>query len=186
MRITLTYRPTSFRRARIAGIIAIPCIIVFLVSHHFDRLASPVHGIPILTVRTIIAFIGMFFSVGAAIQEVIFVLGHRNPYKLIEFDNHSLYVSEGGIDKLTIPFNAINEIHLAFRNSRTSIRFYAPYLIRYTIDGHDDEVSVSIYSQTSEKFNQFTDWVRCDNPAVQVVNFTYTGEDFYWRLRRRK
>ena len=185
MRTTLTYRPTSFKRAKIAGCIAVPCIIVFLISHHSDHVASLNQTYPILTIPTIMAAIGLFFSAGIAISEVIFVLSHRNPSRIFEFDEHNLYISEDGMET-TIPFVSINEIHLSLRNTNNSIRYYAPYLIRYTTDGLDDEVTIKIYRQKAVDFEQFSDWVQCDNPSAKRVNWTYTGEDFMWRRKRRK
>jgi hypothetical protein len=186
MRTTLTYIPTSFRRARIFGLVAIACIIVFLILFHSAEMASLKNGGAPHSIAIVIAAFGAISSALTAIEETIFVLWYRNPHKIFEFDNHNLYMSEDDTDKLAIPFKSIIEIHMALRNNYHPIRAYIPYLIRYTTDGLDDEVSIRIYWQTREKFNQFKERVKCDNPSLQLVNWTITGEDWSWRRQRRK
>jgi hypothetical protein len=185
MRTTLSYRPAGFKWPLIYLGAAVLCYIILMIRGH-STLPTPASTSPAVSYFDLGCALGIIISLAGCLSNTVFVIRFRYFRKQFEYDAHHLYLKDNNRPETIIPFTDINEIRLSVNNDTTSVRPHRNYHVRFQLNDRDYEATLAVFRNTRIQFQQFTEWAQADNPSLKVTDWNITGEDFFWRLRRRR
>lgn len=184
MRTPLSYQVKGFKRAIIYSVIGLvllaTCILTGKYHLEFPHVTS--------SGPTLVQVLSGFFAAIAfisAISEAFFVLDFTYFKPVLEFDDHSLYITRKG-EQQEISFSNILSLRLGGSSGNGIRGNYSVYLIRYQLGDRENETEVTIFYRNRRALWQFQKALQTANPSAEIKN-TWTSLDglFRWFRKRR-